>query len=74
MAIAEGNCPSCGAPIQFGLGASLARVCVSCRATVLRTDRGLEECGRVAALAETPSRVSVGDHGTLAGRPFFVLG
>ena len=74
MAIAQGSCPSCGAPIVFGLGSSLARICESCRATVLRTDRGLQDCGRVAALAETPSPISVGDQGTLAGRPIFILG
>lgn len=41
---------------------------------MLRTDRGLEDCGRAAALADTPSPIAVGDRGTLAGRPFEVLG
>ncbi|MBX3131396.1 MAG: DUF4178 domain-containing protein [Polyangiaceae bacterium] len=74
MAVAQGSCPSCGAPIEFGLGSSLAKVCEFCRATVVRSDRGLENLGKVADLAMTPSLIAIGDEGTLGGRPFQVLG
>ena len=74
MAIAQGSCPSCGTLIEFGLGASMARVCTACRATVVRTDRGLQDFGKIAALADTPSLIAVGDQGTLDGRSFEVLG
>ncbi len=74
MPVAQGSCPSCGAPIAFGVGSSIAKVCEYCRATVLRTDRGLQNLGKVADLALTPSLIAVGDQGTLAGRPFEVLG
>lgn len=74
MPVAQGSCPACGAPIQFGLGSSIAKVCEFCHATVLRTDRGLQNLGKVADLADTPSLIAVGDQGTLAGRPFAVLG
>src|SRR5512133_3616102 len=74
MPVAQGTCPACGAPIQFGLGSSVAKICEFCRATVLRTDRGLQNFGRVAEIADTPSLIAVGDQGTLAGRPFEVLG
>ncbi len=74
MAIAQGSCPNCGAPIEFALGASLAKVCEFCNFTVVRTDRGLEHLGKVAALANTPSLVAVGDEGTLARRPFKIMG
>jgi hypothetical protein len=74
MAVAQGTCPSCGAPIEFGVGSSLAKVCEYCRATIVRSDRGLENLGKVADLAMTPSLIAVGDQGTLAGRPFEVLG
>jgi hypothetical protein len=67
-------CPSCGAPIQFGVGSSIAKVCEFCRTTIVRSDRGLQNLGRVADLALTPSLIAVGDQGTLAGRPFQVLG
>ena len=68
------RCPSCGAPIEFGVGSSIAKVCEFCRATIVRSDRGLENLGKVADLANTPSLIAVGDQGTLAGRPFEVLG
>jgi len=74
MAVAQGSCPNCGAPIEFTLGSSLARVCDYCRHTVVRTDRGLQPAGKAADLAHTPSLIAVGDEGTLAGRPFRVFG
>lgn len=74
MAVAQGSCPSCGAHLEFGVGSSIAKVCEYCRATVVRSDRGLENLGKVADLANTPSLVAVGDQGTLAGRPFMVMG
>jgi len=74
MAVAQASCPNCGAPLEFGLGSSWARVCDYCRHTVVRTDRGLQNMGQAAALANTPSLVAVGDEGVLGGRPFRVFG
>lgn len=74
MAVAQASCPNCGAPIEFGLGSSWARVCDYCRHTVVRTDRGLQNMGQAAALANTPSLIAVGDEGVLGGRPFRVYG
>lgn len=74
MAIATGSCPSCGAPIEFGLGASIAKVCEFCNATVVRTDRGLENLGKVAAIADVPSLIAVGDTCAIDGRKMEVVG
>ncbi|MFZ5892184.1 MAG: DUF4178 domain-containing protein [Myxococcota bacterium] len=74
MAAAQGNCPSCGAPIEFSVGSSISKVCEYCRHTVLRSDRGLTELGKVSDLTDVPSLIAVGDEGTLAGRPFRVMG
>src|SRR5689334_17806222 len=74
MAVAQGSCPNCGAPIEFVLGSSLARVCDYCRHTVVRSDRGLTNAGKAADLANTPSLIAVGDEGVLGGRPFRVFG
>jgi hypothetical protein len=74
MAILSGSCPSCGAPIEFQVGTSVAKVCEFCKATVYRTDRGLEDLGKVAAIANVPSLIAVGDSGKLGGRSFTVLG
>lgn len=74
MAVAQGHCPNCGAPIEFQVGSSLAKVCEFCRHTVVRSDRGLSHLGKVADLANVPSLIAVGDEGTLGGRPFRVMG
>lgn len=74
MAVSQGSCPGCGAPIGFAAGSSVSAVCKYCQTTVRRTDRGLENLGRVADLTDTPSLVAVGDTGTAAGQSFMVLG
>jgi DNA-directed RNA polymerase subunit RPC12/RpoP len=74
MAIAQGNCPNCGAPIEFAVGSSWALVCQYCRHTVVRSDRGLTGLGKVADLVETASLIAVGDEGSLSGRPLRVMG
>lgn len=74
MPTATSSCPNCGAPLEFELGASISKVCEYCRHTVLRSDRGLENLGKVADLALTPAPIAVGDEGTLAGRPLRVMG
>jgi hypothetical protein len=74
MAALQGQCPNCGAPIEFGVGSSLTKVCEYCRATVVRGDRGLESFGQVAELVPTQTLVAVGDEGTLEGRHLRVMG
>ncbi|MET0793887.1 MAG: DUF4178 domain-containing protein [Polyangiaceae bacterium] len=74
MATATSTCPNCGAPIEFALGSSLAKVCEYCRHTVVRSDRGLQGLGQVADLALTPALIAVGDEGTLGEQALRVLG
>ncbi|MEN9800203.1 MAG: hypothetical protein RL653_3900, partial [Pseudomonadota bacterium] len=70
----EGNCPSCGAPVRFAAGDASVVVCGSCQAVVARTDRGLEEHGKVAALVDTDSPLSVGMSGRYDGVGYRVTG
>ena len=51
MAVA--NCPSCGGQINFAIGSSAVVICDYCHSVVARTDRGLEDLGKVAALIDT---------------------
>ena len=74
MSVAQGSCPSCGAPLTFGVGSSVSQVCRYCRHVVVRTDRDLQNLGKLADLALTPSPVAVGDAGSVAGRAMTVLG
>jgi hypothetical protein len=70
----EGNCPSCGAPVRFAAGDASVVVCGSCQAVVARTDRGLEEHGKLAALVDTDSPLSVGMSGRCDGVGYRVTG
>jgi hypothetical protein len=66
--LSQGACPSCGAPVTYGIGASVAQVCRYCKAVVVRGDRDLRALGRVADLAPTTSLVGLGDAGSIGGR------
>ncbi len=75
MSVLQANCPSCGSPIEFKAGSTIVVVCQFCRSVVARTDRALEDLGKVAEIAETESPLKIGlkgkylDHGfELTGR------
>lgn len=68
------NCPSCGAAITFAIGSSAVVVCDTCRSVVARTDRGVEDHGKVAALIDTGSPLQVGATGSHEGRGFRITG
>lgn len=74
MAIASGPCPSCGAPVEFKAGASVALVCPHCQHVVLRTDQDLVNAGRVADVAHGDSALAHGDGGVFQGKSFVVRG
>jgi hypothetical protein len=74
MAIATGACPSCGAPITFRAGASMAVVCAHCKHVIARSDRGLATMGRVADVVFSDTALAPGDHGSFQGRSFEVHG
>ena len=68
------NCLSCGGEIRFKAGGSVVIVCPSCHSVVARTDRKLEDLGRVAELLETPSRLKLDMRGSYQGQNFTVRG
>ncbi|HEV7240302.1 MAG TPA: DUF4178 domain-containing protein [Thermoanaerobaculia bacterium] len=68
------NCPSCGAQIEFAIGSSEVVVCSSCRSIVARTDRGIEDHGKVAALIDTGSPLRVGASGKYRRQSFRITG
>ena len=74
MAVASGPCPSCGAQIEFRAGASVSLVCKYCKHVVVRTDRDLQNLGRVADVTFSDAGLSPGDTGTFRGRNFSVEG
>ncbi|RLB56250.1 MAG: hypothetical protein DRJ42_03915 [Deltaproteobacteria bacterium] len=70
----KAECPNCGGPIAWRLGASAAQVCPFCSFTVVRTDRDLSVIGKVADLVPTAAPITVGDHGKIGETGFQVAG
>jgi len=70
----EANCPACGAQVTFKSGSSVVVVCEYCHSAVARTDRGVEDLGRVADVAESGSPLDVGLGGVYRGLGFQLTG
>jgi uncharacterized Zn finger protein (UPF0148 family) len=68
------NCPACGAEVIFKTGSSVVVVCEFCRSVVARTDRGIEDAGKVADVAESGSPLEVGLRGVYLGVAFELTG
>jgi hypothetical protein len=69
-----GQCPSCGAPVEFTAGSARVRVCEHCNTVVARSGARLDAVGKVAELVDTESPLKVGLGGRHAGTPFTVVG
>ena len=74
MTVISASCPSCGAPIEFKAGSTVVLVCPFCRSAVARTDRGLQDLGKVAEVAESESPLKIGLRGTFKGTGFELTG
>jgi hypothetical protein len=70
----QANCPSCAAPIEFKSGSSIVIVCPFCRSAVARTDRALEDLGKVAEIMQSESPLRVGLHGMWNNQRFELTG
>ncbi|MGZ5967660.1 MAG: DUF4178 domain-containing protein [Polyangiales bacterium] len=68
------GCPSCGAPVEFKAGSSVAVCCQNCKFVVVRSDRDIRLVGKVADLAQTDSPLYVGLHGNFRGIPYSIVG
>lgn len=67
-------CPTCGADVDFRYDDSFVRVCASCRAAVVRGDRGVVTLGKVADLAPTASPLALFADGKYQGQGFMLVG
>ncbi|HYO62943.1 MAG TPA: DUF4178 domain-containing protein [Pyrinomonadaceae bacterium] len=74
MSAIQANCPACGAEVRFKGGASVVVVCEYCNSAVARTDRGLEDLGRVAEVSESGSPLELGMRGVYRGTAFELTG
>jgi hypothetical protein len=69
------ECQTCGAPVQIENQFIRSVTCQFCGAAYLVSGSdGLSKRGDAAKLADYPSRLNVGDTGSIRGRKFTVLG
>ncbi len=68
------GCPACGAEVIFKSGSSIVVVCEFCHSVVARTDRGVEDMGKVADVVESGSPLEVGLRGAVRNVPFTLTG
>jgi len=74
MSVLQANCPSCGGQVQFTAGSTIVVVCPYCRSAIARTDRGLEDIGKVAEIADSESPLKLGLKGTYKDTRFELTG
>ena len=74
MSVLKANCPSCAAPIEFKAGSTIVLVCPFCRSAVARTDRKLEDLGKVAEIMQSESPLKLGLSGEFMGHRFELTG
>lgn len=74
MSVLKANCPNCAGPIEFKAGSTIVIVCPFCRSAVARTDRKLEDLGRVAEIVQSKSPLQLGLRGDFNGNKFELTG
>ena len=74
MSVLQANCPSCAAPIEFKNGSTVVLVCPFCRSAIARTDKKLEDLGKVADIAESESPLKIGLKGVWKNIRFELTG
>ena len=74
MSVLQANCPSCAAPIEFKAGSTIVLVCPFCRSAIARSDRGLQDLGKVAEIVESQSPLKLGLKGEFKGARFELTG
>jgi Domain of unknown function (DUF4178) len=74
LSVLQANCPSCAAPIEFKAGSTIVLICPFCRSAVARTDRGLDDLGKVAEIMDSESPLKLGLKGTFGGHRFELTG
>lgn len=74
MSQLKANCPSCAAPIEFKAGSTIVAICPFCRSAVARTDRKLEDLGKVAEIIPSSSPLKLGIQGEFNGNKFELTG
>jgi hypothetical protein len=74
MSQPAGNCPNCGAPVQFRWSSAVQTTCEFCKSILVRTDVDLKKVGEVADLPIDASPIQIATEGVYGNKPFVVIG
>jgi hypothetical protein len=74
MTHVSGNCPNCGAPLDFKWSSSVQTVCAYCKSIIIRTDVDLQKVGTVADLPSDSSPIQIATEGIYNNKAFTVAG
>ncbi len=74
MSSLKTNCPSCAGPVEFKSGSSVVVICPFCKSAIARTDKAVENLGKIADVAESRSPLKVGLSGEWNGNRFELTG
>ncbi|HEX8436312.1 DUF4178 domain-containing protein [Archangium sp.] len=70
----QGNCPSCGAPIEFTAGTALVVVCDHCQTVVAKKGLNLEAHGKIGAIVDTDSPLQLNAEGRIGRVGYRLVG
>ncbi len=70
----QGQCPSCGAPVEFTAGSAQVVVCGYCQTVVAKKGPHLEAHGRISAIVDTDSPLRLGLEGRYAKTGYRLVG
>jgi hypothetical protein len=74
MSHKAGNCPNCGAGIEFLWSAAVQTTCPFCNSILVRHDVNLEKVGVVGDLPPDCSPIQIGTEGVFQKKAFVVVG
>lgn len=74
MSVLKTNCPSCAGPIEFRSGSSVVVICPFCKSAVARTDKAVEDLGKIADVVQSRSPLKMGLRGEWNGHMFELTG
>ncbi len=70
----QGQCPSCGAPVEFTAGSAQVVVCSYCQTVVAKKGANLEAHGKIAAIVDTDTPLKLGLEGRYGKTGYRLVG
>jgi uncharacterized Zn-finger protein len=72
--VTQGQCPSCGAPVEFTAGSAQVVVCGYCQTVVAKKGANLEAHGKIGAIVDTDTPLQLGLEGRYGKTGYRLVG